>query len=244
MSHVLTTHLPLATFFRLLLPDLLPEYGTLLYLDADTIALTDVAELFATDLGEACVAAVPDLHVNGFIRDGATNYLHRTAYRDMNWTGYAVKLLGLDPADPGYFNAGVALLDLARIRSEGLDKAMLAFLEKHQPLALCDQDVMNAVLARKKRLLPLEWNIKGDLLHPLWPARQVRAAMRHPRILHYRFWQYGTPLSGHYWRYLALTPFAGTVKRGLFSYPLIYAPAKVSHSLWKALRGCIRSKKS
>lgn len=49
------------TYYRLLLPELLTEYSRVLYLDGDMIALTDVAELYHTELGESYIAACRDL---------------------------------------------------------------------------------------------------------------------------------------------------------------------------------------
>src|SRR4051794_8787438 len=50
-----------AMWYRLLLPELLPDVARALYLDVDTLALDDLGPLWATDLDGAYVGAVTNV---------------------------------------------------------------------------------------------------------------------------------------------------------------------------------------
>jgi lipopolysaccharide biosynthesis glycosyltransferase len=57
----MVSHTTPATWFRLLLPNILPaDIERLIYLDPDTIVLSDISELFHTDMQSAPLAAVVD----------------------------------------------------------------------------------------------------------------------------------------------------------------------------------------
>ena len=51
-------------YFRLFLADMFPEYDKGIYLDSDIIVLGDIAELYATELGEQAVGAERDRYIN------------------------------------------------------------------------------------------------------------------------------------------------------------------------------------
>ena len=44
-----------ATYYRILIPDMYPQYDKVIYLDADTVVLEDIAILYNTDMGDNLV---------------------------------------------------------------------------------------------------------------------------------------------------------------------------------------------
>lgn len=51
-------------YYRLLIPELIPEYDKVIYSDVDIIFRMDLAELYQMDLGEYLLAATKDLGIN------------------------------------------------------------------------------------------------------------------------------------------------------------------------------------
>jgi len=131
----LAAHLTPVTYYRLLLPRLLPERDErVIYLDCDVLVNTDLGELWAHELGDRSLAGVPDP-------------------KFQEWTR-----LGIDPSD-GYFNAGVLLLDLASIRRERLFEAALRFSQEHpEALTWSDQCALNRVFTKRWSPLDKRWN--------------------------------------------------------------------------------------
>jgi hypothetical protein len=100
----LGSHLSTATYLRLFMPEMLNGRDRAIYLDADTLVLSDLSELWDVGLQHHPIAAVQEAYVPYVSSDNGL----------MNW-----RELGFEP-DAKYFNAGVMVLDLARWREENL----------------------------------------------------------------------------------------------------------------------------
>ncbi len=139
-----------ATFARLFAADYLPDADRAVYLDSDTIALTDLAAL--VDLLE------PGMLVAGVV-DGQGDGQVRNIER-------LVPLLptaGVGSGDSPYINAGVLVMDLAAWRREGVTDRFRALVDT-TPLRFADQDAINVVCAGRVQTLPPMWNTQTHLL--------------------------------------------------------------------------------
>jgi lipopolysaccharide biosynthesis glycosyltransferase len=159
-----------ATWYRVFLPELLPDVDRVLYLDADLIALDSLVPLWEKDLEDNYLAAVTNIF--------QSNHLHRPAS------------LGL--AGPRvYFNAGVMLMHLELMRRDRRTAALLDFGVAHAAeLEWRDQDAMNVVLGSRRLPLPPRWNVMNSvLLFPasvdVFGAEAVEDARRRPAIRHF-----------------------------------------------------------
>lgn len=158
-----------ATWYRIFLPELLPDVDRILCLDVDLIAVDSLTCLWATEVDDVLVAAVTNVL--------APMYMERPA------------ALGLDPRS--YFNAGVMLLNLKRMRQEGCSEAIRRFAVAHAPeLALRDQDALNFVLASNRRTLHPRWNAMNALrvypwAHYVFSPDQISEARSRPAIRHF-----------------------------------------------------------
>ncbi|WP_461227285.1 glycosyltransferase family 8 protein [Lacticaseibacillus suihuaensis] len=166
----------LTIYFRLFIAELFPELDRAIYLDADTVVLADVAELFNTPLDGALVGAVSDPFM-------AANPETAT---------YAAQAIGLPVAD--YVNSGVLLMDLAAMRQANFATAFLNLLNRYHFRSLApDQDYLNAMT--KNRLLHLDpaWNVQGE-----------QPQIAQPKLIHYNLfdkpWHYqGVPHESEFW---------------------------------------------
>lgn len=178
------------TLYRLMLPSLLPEVNRILYLDCDLIVLDSLSYLFNTELSPAQYAAcVEDMGAN----------LH------MARMGFEQK------PENFYFNAGVCLLDLEKMRRDNIEKKMFDYLkENYEHLSYSDQDVMNATLLghvkkmeRKYNFITINFYFSNDL---------------HPSIAHFagvKPWKIGfyNIYREKFWEYFMQTPFADDKKQ-------------------------------
>lgn len=133
------TKLPTEAYFRLLLPELLPEVKRVLYLDVDMLILNDLKELYQTKLGN---------NVMGVVRDFPfTN--------DKN--SWAYFLLG--DAGERYFNSGMLLLNLEVMRKNNIVEKFIKFIsETSQYYFLGDQDAFNVFFFYDVKVLGNENN--------------------------------------------------------------------------------------
>jgi lipopolysaccharide biosynthesis glycosyltransferase len=158
-----------ATWYRVLVPELFGNLDRLLFLDLDLIVIDSLRALWETDLSQNYVAAV-------------TNVLPRH-YADL------LAAAGFDCAT--YFNAGVLLMDLERMRQDRCTEARVDYgVSNADGLVLRDQDALNAVLGRRRLALPPRWNCMNSFFVYPWSADVFDAdaleeAKRNPAIRHF-----------------------------------------------------------
>lgn len=163
------------------------------------------------DLGNALIAAVPDLVMRSFTR---------MAVRSIASTGgrpaaqYLTDHLGLIETD-SYFQGGTLVMDLEGMRQLNLADRMVDDLARTTYWFL-DQDVLNKYLVGRVKFLESRWNtIWFDDRHRshLTPeeAAAYAASLDDPAIVHFagvgKPWETGAnPLSHWYWQWLRQTP--------------------------------------
>ena len=199
-------HISRATYYRLLIPDLLPkEVDKVLYLDCDIVINHSVAALWNTDLTGFAIAAVVQV---GF--------------------GHEAIRLGY-PVEYGYFNAGVTLINVDYFRQYDVSRQLMDYIAKnYNSIKYHDQDTLNAVLYKQCLHLAAQWNLTSNVYDPDYPlhcdrvdgrvvndyAADKRSALKHkadPTILHYashpKPWQHNCvhPLYNLYYHYASQT---------------------------------------
>jgi lipopolysaccharide biosynthesis glycosyltransferase len=179
------SRIPRVMWFRVFLPDLLPAVDRVLYLDADTLVVDDLSALWDQPLDDAHVAAVANVLEPQYATHPAD--------------------LGL-PADQRYFNSGVLLLNLARMRAEDCTARIVRYAQGQQ-LLWPDQDALNVVLGPAHVDLHPRWNAMNSLFvlrqaQDVFGAAVVDEACRDPAIVHFEGPEIGKP-----WHYLSKHPF-------------------------------------
>ena len=192
-----TYYLSTAAYFRILIPDLLPDdVHKALYVDADVLVLEAIRDLWNHSLGEAPLAAVPDYYaqtVTHFISEDQP--LAIPAYEER----------GLDP-DTRCFNSGVMLMNLDVWRRESLAGQIIDYLRNLDASnIIADQTGLNAICAERWKKLDLRWNVQDAIFlrrdefssGPLGnlSAEKQHLLMNDPSILHFTGSQ--KPWHGH-----------------------------------------------
>ena len=158
-----------ATWYRILLPELLPEVDRVLFLDGDVLVLDALDELWATDLDGVSVAAVTNVFPP----------MYAGRWRE----------IGLATPD-AYFNAGVLLMNLDALREQDAPARLRAYGTEHaDTLVLRDQDALNAVLADRRLALHPRWNVMNimrfEWADEVFGADVVAEARQRPAIRHF-----------------------------------------------------------
>ena len=183
-------HLSRETYYRLAVPELMPEYHRIVYLDCDLVVKSDVAELYDMDISGNIIGAVHDVDVAGQAGKGMDH-----------WKEYAKDELGLKHVYD-YFQAGVLIIDLDLLREHTSTEEMLAVAAK-KPWRCHDQDVLNKICNGRVYYIPQEWNVLMDWREPsegrsrmqilrMAPKRlfdEYIEAREHPKIVHYAGYQ-------------------------------------------------------
>jgi lipopolysaccharide biosynthesis glycosyltransferase len=172
-------------WYRIFLPDLVPDADRILYLDVDTIAIGSLEELWQTDLTDYYLAAVSNVF--------QLNHLSRLAALDIDMP-------------QSYFNSGVLLMNLDLMRRDGCSHTLREHaIENAQQLLWPDQDTLNLVLGQRRLPLHPRWNYMNSIVEFPWSvyvfgAKAVREAARDPGIRHFEGPSVNKP-----WHYLCET---------------------------------------
>lgn len=117
-----------AMYYRLLAAQILPEHlDRILYLDPDMLVIGSIRALYETDMGENLYAAC----------------IHRGLV-DLSTPVNKVRLSTYETE--GYFNSGMLLMNLPRIRKQVLPQVIFDYVRDNRTLlVLPDQDVLNGL---------------------------------------------------------------------------------------------------
>lgn len=133
-------HVTSVTYYRLQIPSLLARAEKCIYLDCDVLVCQDLAELFNSDIREKYIAGVR----------APRHYRTEEVIQET--------LLRLEiPSIDQYINAGVMLMNLHRMRKDGVENQFHHLLKNNYPSQ--DEDIINKVCYGMIQILPPRYNI-------------------------------------------------------------------------------------
>lgn len=121
-------HVSIAAYFRILIPNLLPNLKKILYLDCDIVVMGDLFDLYNIKIDDFCISAVEDVDQNSlFVKNVKNN-------------------LGIKE-DENYFNSGVLLINLEKWRENNITQKGITFIKNNpEKIIIYDQDALNYFL--------------------------------------------------------------------------------------------------
>ena len=182
-------HFSVEMYYRILIPELLWQYGKVLYIDCDTVIRKDPSELLSVDLGD---------NVIGAVRNPLDNDMRR----------YVTRILNVDENE--YFNSGVLIISTDSFKKNGIRKKCFDILKEYKNLACPDQDILNISCKSRCVYLDSVWNFQvGN--HSYTTAFKYEK-LSEVGIIHYttgnKPWNTkGLPLSEPFWAYARKTPY-------------------------------------
>lgn len=161
-------------YYRLLIPDLIPEHDRVIYSDVDVIFRQDLSEVYTSPLGDNILAGVNNL-----------------AHVDADLKAHYEGALGLNPHN--IICSGFLVMDCAAMRRENLKNRFLELAKNRYKFQ--DQDVLNITCAGRIKMLAPKYSLLTyisyysitngkDSLETLWTAAEVDEALREGNV-HY-----------------------------------------------------------
>lgn len=196
-SHVTPTAL-----IKFELPNYFSNLKSILYLDSDLIIKSDISELLKIDVDSYILAASYDFN----------QHLNRLRYTLMR-----------GPDKVFYFNSGVMLLNLQRMREEHITSQLWDYKIYHAKSWLMDQESFNAVCGDYVFHLPIRWNFNPMYFEQQY-IKQINVVYdtdyintqdleNDVRIIHFvgardKPWKFENARMRSYWEYyFTLTPY-------------------------------------
>ncbi|AZP04715.1 glycosyltransferase family 8 protein [Jeotgalibaca ciconiae] len=142
---------PETIYYRLLAHEYLPEsLDKILYVDADILCINQVEHLFSMDMNDYLYAA--SSHFQLIKVNTAINKVRLKSYDS-----------------EAYFNSGVLLMNLTKIRKEVKRDDIFQFISENRfTLILPDQDVLNALYGSRILLIPDQIYNYDTRYHPIY----------------------------------------------------------------------------
>lgn len=219
-----------ATYYRLLIPELIPEYDKVIYADVDIIFRMDLSELYKTEIGDNYIAATRELGMN-FTEEGRK---------------YIDSMSGLCIGN--YIQAGFIVMNNKAILK---DNVHCKFKEwSNKKLRFQDQDILNIVCKDRTYFLSLEYNMTDYsymlamrnriLIKDLFSEKKINLAVSNGNI-HYnghKPWKKYSVNFDIWWEYYRKSPFFDEKYYFEFFYTRLNELDQLS--LWKRIKILIR----
>jgi len=157
------------TWYRVLIPELLPDVDRCLYIDADTVITNDLSALFELPMDDYAIGGVIDVE----------NFNEETRER-----------CGLTKNDR-YVCAGIMLMNLQYWRKNDLAKSIIKWgRENDGIIKFPDQDTINILCKDCKIVLPIKYGVQHvffghDAFYSPEYLPQLKEALVAPSIIHY-----------------------------------------------------------
>ncbi|KZX16069.1 general stress protein A [Methanobrevibacter cuticularis] len=165
------------TLSKLLIPQIIPkDIEKIIYIDADSLVLGSLENLWNMDITNYYFAAVEDLAVLSMFPQIKTS-------------------LGLDN-NSNYVNAGIMFINLTKWKEDNVEEKFIDFLGDYDSFFM-DQDVFNKVLFDKILIIPLNYNVlpafygfsydyfKYSKLESYYSENEIKDALENPIIFHF-----------------------------------------------------------
>lgn len=151
-----------AALYKFDIPDILVKLKKVLYIDCDTLVMDDLSELFHTDISKVYA---------GVVKDFPAYYQAKDHER-----------LGVD----NYFNSGVMLLNLQKIRQDKVPQKLFDYKINKDSKKYMDQDCFNMIFGGNVKFLCLKNNYLTagcDLYNKEYPE-EIEPVIIHFASLH------------------------------------------------------------
>ena len=130
-----TGYLSVTSYYKIVLPSLLPNVDKIIFADGDMINLADLSEMYSIKFKENMYFC------------GITDYIdHLNQLREV----------GL--SSDKYINAGVLLMNLEALRENSIEKKLTEFIATHT-LKFFEQTAINCVCFNNTQVLPYKYNL-------------------------------------------------------------------------------------
>ncbi|HFU4450437.1 TPA: glycosyltransferase [Streptococcus suis] len=185
--------LHISTYYRFLLAELLPDVDKVLYLDVDVLVRGEIRTLWNTDLSSASLGVSREIDIYAGCPEHVTS-------------------IGLEDHH-NYFNAGVILFNLKKLRSEQLNKLLLeTAITKSPDLRFGDQDILNMIFKDDCVLFDYVYNFTNWRL--MWPEISEQKGI----ILHFSGSGKTKPWNNKYQTFDYLSPYIDEYRRYRMEY--------------------------
>lgn len=175
-----------ATYYRIYIPELFPQFDKAIYLDCDIVVIGDISELYKKELGDHLIGAIPD---------GSIPCIKE--FQD-----YVINSIGVETYDK-YVNAGILLMNTKKLREICFEDLFVSALTVATFDVAQDQDYINTICKNHILFIGEEWD-KMPIAETI-PEKDIK-------LIHYNLnfkpWLVDNVMyENYFWKYAKQTEF-------------------------------------
>lgn len=185
-------HFPTTAYAKALIPNMLSDLDKVLYIDADTLILGSLKELWETELKDNYVAAVQDEAYWGYLDKILNRIVYNNLYKDIK----------------KMFNSGVMLLNLKKCRENNIRDKFLYQMGNVKHF-FGDETIFYYLFYGKILYVEPKWN-SGPLIrnfklraYTMYSKTEIEKAKHSPVTLHLYDDSYKDPLDNFHWMFMS-----------------------------------------
>lgn len=196
-------------YYRVLVPALLDYYQYVIFLDADVVVNTDIANILKYDYSKFMIGAVRDY-------EGIAACYHNNYER----TKYRINEIGMTNFDD-YFISGVIVMNVHKFNEQYTQKQLLDLAVSKQ-WRQYDQDLLNFICKNNAKIIDASWDFVEDIngTYKSMPKKlfeEYLSSEKEPKIIHYsasrKPWiRTESRYNSYFWKYAEHTPFYDELK--------------------------------
>ena len=199
-------HVSKATFYRYFIPDIMPDYEKVIYLDTDIVIRKDISKIIDIDMGNNYLAGCHDIVIMQMITG------------EPECLDYFKNKLQINNPHDNYVQAGILIFNIPPMKKDNISRKMVEEACKGI-YRFSGQDPMNVACRGKIYFLPLTWNFTNFIRTP-WSLNHIPSKYRKdfqetskdPAIIHYASHQkpwntHSSYLTEAWWEYARETYF-------------------------------------
>lgn len=144
-----------ASWLRILIPELFPNFDKIIYLDCDIVVGNDLSKLADIPLSGYSIGAVKDPGIEVWRNERASKS-ERKYYQTRN--EYLRKILEIkNPSE--YFNSGLLIINAKQLHKDNFFYRSIEWLKTKPKLKYKDQDLLNHFFCDKYKHIDERWNV-------------------------------------------------------------------------------------
>lgn len=186
-SHM--NYLSKATYYKIMLPDLLNGIDKIIYIDSDTVILKDLIEM-------------DNINLRGNLLIGRLDFMNKDIIWEQKLGKYRLAL-----EKNKYVNAGILIMDLKKMKQKKLSQQWIKLSRKK--LRYQEQDILNSTCLGSIGFLDSKYNVIIIDRTKITTDTSIKAATN-AVILHFVYpkpWIEKAGLSNIWWKYAKMTKF-------------------------------------
>ncbi len=134
----LNSYMSASTYYRFYIPEIFHQYDRVLYLDCDLIVDADISNLLEISIDdELAICCLSPYILSKINQENDKDY-------PISYFKNTLKM----PEPKDYFNAGVLMFNLKKMREKGIQQKLFDALKEIQEPKLQDQDILNSVFSQ------------------------------------------------------------------------------------------------